>query len=109
MSARSFDETAMVAVLVGTVAIVGALQVFGPAKAESVPARTFRIASAQVERVQPPHYVASYTFARLSDECRAEVIAAKDKARCDAEASRAPVREDFQLKSEGTSFASLAR
>jgi hypothetical protein len=107
MSALDFDDKAMVAILAGTIAIVGAAQWFGSAKAESMaPARVYRVASVQ-EPVQPPYYTITYTFAPLSKECRAEVIAAKNKARCEAEFDREPIRQDVQLKTPGNSYASV--
>jgi hypothetical protein len=111
MSALDFDDKAMVAILAGTIAIVGAVQWFSSAKAESAePARIYRVASVQKPAPQP-HYAITYTFAPLSKECRADVIAAKNKARCEAEFNRQPIREDVDLiiTPPGSSYAALTR
>jgi hypothetical protein len=111
MSALDFDDKAMVAVLAGTIALVGAVQWFSSAKAEIVePARIYRVASVK-EPVQQPHYQITYAFARSPKECLAEVIATKDKARCEAEFNREPIREDVDLiiTPPGTSYAALTR
>jgi hypothetical protein len=102
MSALDFDDKAMVAVLAGTIALVGAIQWFNPAKAESVePARMYRIASVK-EPVQQPYYTVTYTFAPLSEECRGQVIPSRH---CQAQLDREPISEVVQLKAPAIQYA----
>jgi hypothetical protein len=103
MSTLNLDEKGFVAILVGSLALVTAIQWLAPAKTTSVERpHIYRVASAPAEK---PHYAFTYTFTRLSNDCRGEV-AVKNVKRCDAEYARAPISETVELRAPATSFAS---
>lgn len=102
MSALNLDEKGFVAILVGTVALVTATELLSPPKTTSVERpRIYRVASVPAEK---PHYAFTYTFARVSADCRGQV-APKNQKHCDAEYARGPISEKVELRAPATSFA----